>query len=134
MMSLSEIQETLDFCTSDEERFSYIIELGKQLSPYPENKKDEEHKIYGCSSSIWFTYNMDDANKCHFLFFSDALIVRGLLAIVTAIFDEKSPDEIRDTDTDYIFKNLGLNSTLSNQRQVGLSSVIKRIKELKFDK
>ena len=134
MISLSEIQETLDFCTSDEERFSYIIELGKQLSPYPENKKDEEHKIYGCSSSIWFTYNMDDANKCHFLFFSDALIVRGLLAIVTAIFDEKSPDEIRNTDTDYIFKNLGLNSTLSNQRQVGLSSVIKRIKELKFDK
>lgn len=130
--TLSEIQDNLSFCENDEERFSYIIDLGKQLSPYPDDQKDEDHKIYGCSSTIWFSYTIGTDNKCHFLFASDALIVRGLLSIVTAIFDGKTPAEIQSTDTDAIFAALGLNSTLSNQRQVGLSSVIKRIKSLDF--
>ena len=86
-ITLSEIQENLSFCETPEERFAYIIDLGKQLSPYPEDKKDEEHKIYGCSSTIWFTHDMDKDGHCHFHFSSDALIVRGLLFIVATIFD-----------------------------------------------
>lgn len=131
-IKLSEIQENLSFCESPEERFSYIIELGKQLAPYPEDKKDEAHEIHGCSSTIWFTYTTDFDGKYHFLFSSDALIVRGLLFIVASIFDGLSQNEISTVDTQKIFTDLGLYTILSNQRQVGLSSVIKRIQEIDF--
>ena len=132
-MTISEIQENLSFCENTEDRFAYIIDLGKQLSPYPEDKKDEDHKIYGCSSTIWFTYNIDKDGLCHLFFSSDALIVRGLLFIVSAIFDGKTPTEVATIDAQQIFVDLGLNSILSNQRQVGLSSVIKRVKEVNFN-
>ena len=131
-ITISEIRDNLSFCETPEERFSYIIDLGKQLSPYPDDKKDDEHKIYGCSSAIWFTYTIDNDGKCNFLFSSDALIVRGLLFIVATIFNGKKPQEIATVDAQKIFADLGLNSILSNQRQVGLASVIKNIKSLNF--
>ena len=131
-ITLSEIQENLSFCETPEEQYSYIIDLGKQLAPYPDDKKDATHEIHGCSSTIWFTYTQDSTGKYHFLFSSDALIVRGLLFIVATIFDGLSPSEISTIDTQKIFTDLGLYTILSSQRQVGLSSVIKRIQEIDY--
>ncbi|MBR1544752.1 MAG: SufE family protein [Alphaproteobacteria bacterium] len=128
-MNIEEIKQNFDLMEDAEEKFSFVIELGKQLPPYPKDKKDEEHKIYGCSSTVWFN-KTEVENKYYFYFESDALIVKGLLFIIKAIFDGKSKEEIKNINAMEIFENLGLKSILSNQRQVGLSSIIAKIEEL----
>lgn len=125
-MNIEEIKQNFDLMEDGEEKFAYVIELGKQLSPYPQNKKTEEHKIYGCSSTVWFNKNEID-NKYYFDFESDALIVKGLLFIIKTIFDGKTKEEIKTINANKIFEKIGLKSILSNQRQVGLSSIISKI-------
>lgn len=128
-MTTEELKENFAMLGEDDEKFSYIIELGKQLSPYPDDKRDDSHKIYGCSSNVWF--DVDKASgKYSFLFDSDALIVRGLLYIIGVIFNGKSLSEIKSIDATKFFDELGLKSILSNQRQVGLLSIIKKIQDL----
>lgn len=128
-MTTEELKENFAMLGEDDEKFSYIIELGKQLSPYPDDKRNDAHKIYGCSSNVWF--DVDKASgKYSFLFDSDALIVRGLLYIIGVIFNGKSLSEIKSIDATKFFDELGLKSILSNQRQVGLLSIIKKIQYL----
>ena len=128
-MTTEELKENFAMLGEDDEKFSYIIELGKQLHPYPNDKRDDAHKIYGCSSNVWF--DVDKASgKYSFLFVCDALIVRGLLYIIGVIFNGKSLSEIKSIDATKFFDELGLKSILSNQRQVGLLSIIKKIQDL----
>ncbi len=129
-MNIEELKQTFDLLEDGEEKYSCVIELGKQLLPYPQDKKDDEHKIYGCSSNVWFNVKQD-GEKYYFNFESDALIVKGLLFIIKLLFDGKSGEEIRKINAMDFFDELGLKSTLSNQRQVGLSSIISKIEGLK---
>ena len=128
-MTTEELKENFAMLGEDDEKFSYIIELGKQLPPYPDDKRDDTHKIYGCSSNVWFDVD-NSSGKYSFLFDSDALIVRGLLYIIGVIFNGKSLPEIKSIDATKFFDELGLKSILSNQRQVGLLSIIKKIQDL----
>lgn len=129
-MNIQELEQTFNMFEDNDEKYSYIIELGKQLSPYPKDKKDDNHRIYGCSSSVWFDVKNIDG-KYYFDFESDALIVKGLLFIIKTIFDGKNAENIRQTNAMEFFDKIGLKSILSNQRQVGLSSIISKIEELK---
>ncbi len=128
-MNIEELKQTFDMLEDSDEKYAFVIDLGKQLLPYPEDKKDDEHKIYGCSSNVWFNINEDGGKYC-FDFESDALIVKGLLFIIKALFDGKNAEEIKQIDAMAFFDEIGLKSILSNQRQVGLSSIIKRIESI----
>lgn len=128
-MNIEELKQTFDMIEESDEKFAFVIELGKQLSPYPQDKKDDEHKIYGCSSNVWFNVTKND-NKYYFDFESDALIVKGLLFIIKTIFDGHNVNEIKTIDAMQFFENIGLKSTLSNQRQVGLLSIISKISSI----
>ncbi len=129
-MTIEELKQNFEMLEDGEDKFAYLIELGKNLPLFPETLKDDNHKIYGCSSNVWFDYKKNN-DKYEFLFESDALIVKGLLFVVSVIFNSKTIKEIQNIDAMQIFDDIGLSGTLSNQRQVGILSVIEKIKKIK---
>lgn len=121
-----------DFSLLDEweDRYRYIIELGKELEPLSVEEHNDATRVTGCASQVWLVFSTKmDGGKTRFLFRSDsdALIVKGLLAIVMALYNQKTRDEILSIKTENIFKQLELTSHLSQQRSNGLNSIISRI-------
>jgi cysteine desulfuration protein SufE len=122
-----------DFALIDdwEERYRYIIDLGKQLPPFPEAERTEANRVRGCASQVWLATHPERSGKSprlHFLGDSDALIVRGLVAITLALFDRKSPREILATDAEAVFDKLDLRAHLTAQRSNGLRALVDRIR------
>jgi cysteine desulfuration protein SufE len=109
-----------------EERYSHIIAMGKGLAPYHEEFRTEEFKVKGCQSQVWLHPSISD-NTIHFEADSDALIVKGLVALLMRIFNDRSPKEILDAPQDLV-QRLGLDQHLSNNRTNGLASMLKQIK------
>lgn len=127
-MTLEKIISDFEFIEEWEDRYRYVIDLGEQLEPYPEELKTPETKVQGCVSQVWLTSELkNEENKIILSGDSDAHIVRGLMAIVFAIFSGKSPEEILKIDVQSIFKTLGLNEHISPQRSNGLNAMVKRI-------
>ena len=115
-----------------EDKYRYIIELGKNCPPLNENEKNNDNKVDGCASQVWLITKKEKLNDKIILKFkgdSDALIVKGLVVILFSIFSEKSPDEIIKIDAFEKLRNLDLERNLTMQRSNGLSSMVKRIKE-----
>jgi cysteine desulfuration protein SufE len=127
MPSAEDLLEHLAFFDDWSERYRYIIDLGKKLEPFPEDERDEAHKVRGCMSQVWFTHRQD-GDKLHFLGDSDAAIVRGLIAVLFAAYSDKTPADILAFDLDAYFAELGLESHLSPNRRNGFFSMVERIK------
>jgi cysteine desulfuration protein SufE len=122
-----------DFALLDdwEERYRYIIDLGRQLPPLPDNQRTEENRVRGCASQVWVATRPEvraGGPVLHFLADSDALIVRGLVAITLALFDRKTPREILATDAEAVFNRLDLRAHLTAQRSNGLKALVDRIR------
>lgn len=115
-----------------EERYRYIIQLGKKLPPLADEYKTDEYKVRGCSSSVWMISEKIAENplRVRFAADSDASIVRGLVAILLIIYSGKTPQEIVDTDIKNIFTRLGLENHLSPTRTNGFYSMVEKIKVL----
>ena len=130
--SLDEIIETFEFLDDWEDRYKYVIDLGKELPGLPEAEKNEANKVRGCVSQVWLvteiTRNADGEPVITYQGDSDALIVQGLVAIVLALFSGKTAQEILDTDVDALFGQLGLQEHLTPQRSNGLKSMVARIR------
>ena len=127
-MTLEKIISDFEFIEEWEDRYRYVIDLGDQLEPYPEELKTPETKVQGCVSQVWLTSELkNEENKIILSGDSDAHIVRGLMAIVFAICSGQSPEEILKIDVQSIFKTLGLNEHISPQRSIGLNAMVKRI-------
>jgi cysteine desulfuration protein SufE len=131
LAKLSEIRS--DFAVLDdwEDRYRYLIELGRALPPLPEQLRTDANKVRGCASQVWLATDVEPARGAPHLSFegdSDAHIVRGLIAILFAIYDGKRADEILATDANPIFAGLGLKEHLTPQRSNGFASMVARIK------
>ena len=107
------------------DKYQYIIELGRELTPLTEDEKIENNKIKGCQSQVWFVPEYKD-NRLVFRAISDAAIVSGLIAILIRIYSNKKPSDIREASIDFIV-SLGLDQHLSPTRSNGLSSMIHAI-------
>ena len=122
-----------DFALLDEweDRYRYIIELGQDLPPYPETARDDMHNVRGCVSQVWLNTHRGQCNDPRMTFDgdSDAHIVRGLVAIMLALFSGRRASEILKTDAEDTMRALGLDEHLTPQRANGLRSMVKRIKE-----
>ncbi len=121
-----------DFFDNWEDKYKYIIELGKNCPSLNENEKNNDNKVDGCASQVWLITKKEKLNDKIVLKFkgdSDALIVKGLVVILFSIFSEKSPDEIIKINAFEKLRNLDLERNLTMQRSNGLSSMVKRIKE-----
>lgn len=128
-MALDEIIETFEFLETGEERIRYIIELGKDLEGLPEDAHTEENRVHGCMSRVWMTGSMKDG-RLGLLADSDAFIVKGLIAILLAIYADKTPAQALETDPKKTFEAIGLESHLSMGRRNGLHSMVGRIRKL----
>lgn len=121
-----EILDTLGFFDDWEERYKYIIDLGKQLPAISESKKTEEFLLRGCQSQVWIDSHIVDG-KLFFEVDSDAHIVRGLLAVVLSAYNNKTPAEVLAFDIDGFFAQVDLVKHLSPTRGNGLTAMVKKI-------
>ncbi|TCU19307.1 SufE family protein [Rhizobium sullae] len=132
MASLDEIIDDFSFLDDWEDRYRYVIELGKALPDLPEERKTSANKVMGCASQVWLVTHPEGDPENPVLIFegdSDAHIVRGLVAIVLATYSGKKASEIVGLDAYDIFSKIGLVENLSSQRSNGLRSMVNRIRE-----
>ena len=123
--------DDLEFFDAWEDRYRYIIDLGKKLPAMPDELKTEENFVHGCQSQVWIHGGYDEANDCiDFLVESDAHIVRGLAAMVMAAFNHQSPQAILNFDVDNYFAQTQLIQHLSPTRGNGLKSMVAKIRQL----
>lgn len=130
-LNIDEIVANFELLDEWEDRYRYVIELGKQLPPVPDAERTAENKVRGCASQVWLSTRIerkDGEPRLHFIGDSDALIVRGLVAIVIALFDRKPPAEILTTDAEALFGKLDLRAHLTAQRSNGLRALVDRVK------
>jgi cysteine desulfuration protein SufE len=113
-----------------EDKYSYIIDLGKKLSPLDDKHKTDHNMVVGCSSQVWLISHKDNDDKYYFLADSDAYIVKGLIAILLRIFSGKTAEEIQNINIEDFFLSLGLKQHLSPNRSNGFFSMVNKIKKL----
>ena len=129
-MTIENLQQNLieDFSFFEDwtQRYEYMIELSKGLEKMDEQMKNDKNIIKGCQSKVWLHAELNEG-KIKFLADSEAIITRGIIAILLTIFNNRTPKEIIDSDTNFIEK-IGLKEHLSPNRANGLYSMIKQIK------
>jgi cysteine desulfuration protein SufE len=128
-MDLEELKETFSFFDDWEDKYRFIIDLGKDLTPLADADKTEANLIRGCQSQVWLTHQLSDG-KLHFQLDSDAHIVRGLGAVVLIASNNQSPEQITALNLDGLFDELDLLAHLSVTRGNGLRSMIEKIKHI----
>ena len=124
-----DILETLGFFDSWEDRYKYIIDLGRELPSLPETLHTEDRLVRGCQSQVWIDTEMKDG-RLQLAVDSDAFIVKGLLAVILAAYNNRTPAEILTFDTDAYFEQLDLLGHLSPTRGNGLRAMVQRIREI----
>jgi cysteine desulfuration protein SufE len=132
--SIERIAQNFELLDDWDDRYRYIIELGQKLPPLGADAKVEENRVHGCVSQVWLVCRQCPARPAclNFEADSDAHIVRGLIAIILALFDGKSIDEIVALDPAPLFERLGLATHLTPSRANGFASMTQRIKALAF--
>ena len=136
MAAIDEIIENFAVLDDWDDRYRYVIELGRTLAPLSEGARNETNKVQGCASQVWLDTHVapngaQDGDKGPTLSFvgdSDAHIVRGLIAILFALYSDRPAREILDTDAVALFEKLALREHLTPQRSNGFRSMVERIK------
>ncbi|MEM6382541.1 MAG: SufE family protein [Pseudomonadota bacterium] len=129
MPDFAEIRDNFDFLSDWEDRYRYVIELGRTLEPLSDDERNDGTKVNGCASQVWLVRETDDNGGLRFRGDSDAHIVRGLVAIVLALFNGRTSDEALAVDAQGELRDLGLNEHLSPQRSNGLNAMLERIRQ-----
>ena len=126
---LADLVEEFDLLGDWEERYRYVIELGKDLAPLTDAERTDDHKVRGCASQVWLVTAREADGALGFRGDSDAHIVRGLIAILLRLYSGHTPAEILAFDIKTAFETLGLTGALSSQRSNGLASMVARIRQ-----
>jgi cysteine desulfuration protein SufE len=131
-MTINEILDNFALLDEWDDRYRYIIELGRSLAPLPERARTDANKVQGCASQVWLETSVrpdgPDGPALSFVGDSDAHIVRGLIAILFALYSGKPAKEILALDPFATFDTLGLREHLTPQRSNGLRSMVNRIR------
>jgi cysteine desulfuration protein SufE len=131
-MTIDEIIENFALLDEWDDRYRYVIELGRSLAPLNEQDRNETNKVQGCASQVWLSTAVQPNGQAgptlSFVGDSDAHIVRGLIAILLAIYSGKHARDIIATDAVALFERLGLKEHLTPQRSNGFRSMVERIK------
>jgi cysteine desulfuration protein SufE len=129
--TLEDVLDGFEFLDDWEERYAFIIDLGKQLPEFPEDERREENYVHGCQSQVWLIHHHDeDTGKLYLLIDSDAIIVRGLAAIILVALNGKSPRDLLATDIDELFERLDLFRHISPTRGNGLRAMVGKIRDI----
>jgi cysteine desulfuration protein SufE len=124
------IAEDFELFDDWRERIEYVLDLGRNLKPFPEQHRTEANKVKGCQSQVWMVAEMDrGSGRMRIEADSDAFIVRGLIALLLRLYADRPPREILDNPPE-VFNEIGLGAHLSPTRANGLHAMIKRIRQL----
>ncbi len=131
-MTIDEIRENFELLEDWDDRYRYVIELGRNLDPMPEAEHSAANKVNGCVSQVWLSKTVDRGGKgeprLKYLGDSDAHIVRGLIAILLTLYSGRTPQQILATDAIDVFDEFGFRDHLTPQRSNGLRSMVERIR------
>ncbi|TCO69019.1 SufE family protein [Rhodovulum euryhalinum] len=130
-VAFEEIVETFDFLEDWEDRYRHVIEMGRAMEPLADAFKVPATKVDGCASQVWLMAEIDGTGPeavYHFKGDSDAMIVRGLIAVLKALYDGRTVAEVLDTDAGAQMARLGLDEHLSSQRSNGLRAMVERVR------
>jgi cysteine desulfuration protein SufE len=132
MASINEIIDNFALLDEWDDRYRYLIELGRALTPLPDGARTDSNKVQGCASQVWVATNVRPNGPAgpvlDFIGDSDAHIVRGLIAILLALYSGKHAREILETDAIALFERLGMREHLTPQRSNGFRSMVERIR------
>ena len=131
MPTLQSIIDDFGVLDDWDERYRYLIELGRDLEPLPAEQHTEENRVKGCASQVWLSTRgekQDGKSVLEFVGDSDAHIVKGLIALTLALYSGRSAEEILATDAGAVFRQLGLSEHLTPQRSNGVRAMVDRIK------
>ena len=135
METLEEAKQAVidDFSMYDEwlDKYEYLIELGKNLEPFPEASKTDDNLIKGCQSRVWLDYKVEDG-RIYFTADSDAIITKGIISLLISVYSGRTPQEIAHDDFGFI-NEIGLKENLSPTRANGLVSMIDTIKAVALE-
>jgi cysteine desulfuration protein SufE len=132
-MTIDQIQSDFEILDNWDDRYRYLIELGRKLAPLPDAARSEANKVQGCASQVWLVSNAHPTKNgsgpvLDFIGDSDAHIVKGLIAILFSLYSGQAAKKILDTDAVALFERLGLREHLTPQRSNGFRSMVERIK------
>jgi len=134
MMDIDEILENFELLDDWEDRYRFVIDLGRQLPAFPEEARTEDNRVRGCASKVWLVSETRDEPPALVLKGdSDAHIVKGLIAVLLGLYSGKRPDEILALDAKAVLDQLGLEGHLSPMRTNGLFSMVERIRAIAAD-
>ena len=131
-MTVDEVVEVFEFLDGWEDRYRYLIDLGRQLTEMPAGDKTEANRVQGCISMVWMTSHLEadpSSGEPHLSFVadSDSAIVKGLIALLMKIYSDRPPQVIVDTDIEGLFERIGFEEHLSTNRRNGFYSMVSRI-------
>jgi len=129
-LTTEDLQANFEMLGDWEERFAYVIDLGRKLPPMDPADMTEDNRVHGCQSQVWLKHELTptDPPRMRFVANSDAHIVNGLIAILMTLFNGKTPREALDTDAEGFLRSLDLEEHLSPTRRNGLHAMLKRIR------
>ncbi|SET20796.1 MULTISPECIES: SufE family protein [Marinobacter] len=129
--TLDDVLDAFELLDDWEERYAYIIDLGKQLPAFPDDERVEKNYVHGCQSQVWLIDHFDqDSGRLYLLIDSDAMIVRGLAAIILVALNGKAPRDLLTTDVDELFEQLDLFRHISPTRGNGLRAMVGKIRDI----
>ena len=128
MDKIEQIIEDFNFFDNWEDKYEYLVDIGRNLPSLDKEMKKDEYKLKGCQSTVYFLTKENSNGTLKFVADSDAFIVRGLISILIDVFSDKTPKEILNTDTNFL-NEIGLQNHLSPTRKNGLSSMLDKIKQ-----
>src|ERR1700722_19115755 len=131
-MTIDEIKDNFALLDEWDDRYRYVINLGRTLDPMPESEHSAANKVQGCASQVWLSKQLDRSHGSEpllkYLGDSDAHIVRGLIAILLTLYSGHTPQQILSTDAVAVFDELGFREHLTPQRSNGLRAMVERIR------
>lgn len=129
-MNIDDLAETFELLGDWEERYAYLIDLGRKLPPLAEAERSEQNKVRGCMSQVWLVGGAQADGRMRFNGDSDSSLVKGLIALLMVLVNDKTPTEVRALDIAAQFQRLGLESNITVNRRNGFFSMVERIRAL----
>lgn len=128
-MTKDELIENFSLFDDWEERYRYLIDLGRQMPPLPDGLRTDAHKVEGCMSQVWLVPGAGPDGRLTFRADSDSAIVKGLIAVLMVLYDGRRPREILDEDAQALLDRLDLGAHISPNRRNGFYAMLERIKK-----
>ncbi len=130
--TLEQVVEVFDMLPEWDDRYGFLTEMGEQMETLPQQHMLEENLVPGCMSKVWVIGEpaQDGSDKLHLIADCDTPVVKGLVALLVIAYDDKTAQEILDTDMDAMFETLGLDENISPRRHVGMYSMVDTIKKI----